>query len=510
MTLETTSIILAILALAVGLGLGYFIRRLIADSRIRSAENKAQNILNEAKSKSQDLLLEAKNKSLKVLEESKKESQERHAQLLRIEKMLEKKEFELEGKSKEIDHDKLTIKNKIDETDKQKLEVEEKLKVQITELEKISGLNREDALEMMTKKIEIEYQDDLYSKIKKLEEGNRETIERKAKEIMTMAIQRYAGSHISDITTTVVTLPSDELKGKIIGKEGRNIKTIERLTGVDVIIDDTPETLILSSFDPIRRHTAKLALDKLIADGRIHPEKIEEIVEKAKTEINEKIKEAGEAALYETGVGPLDPKLTFLLGRLVFRTSFGQNVLMHSIEMAHIAGLLAQELGADVSVARKGALFHDIGKAMDHEVQGTHVEIGRKILQKFNVDEKVIRAMEAHHEEYPYVTLESRIVQTADAISGGRPGARRDTVEIYLKRLEDLERIAGSFEGVEKSYAVQAGRELRIFVMPTKIDDLTALKMAKDIAKRIEEEMKYPGEIKVNVIRETRAIEYAR
>jgi len=300
------------------------------------------------------------------------------------------------------------------------------------------------------------------------------------------------------------------VKGKIIGKEGRNIKTIERLTGVDIIIDDTPEALVVSGFDPVRRQIAKLAIDKLIADGRIHPAKIEETVEKAHNEINEKIKEAGEAALFEIGAGAVDPKLVYLLGRLAFRTSFGQNVLLHSIEMAHVAGMLAAELGADVAVAKKGALFHDIGKAVDHEVQGTHVEIGRKILQKFGMDAKVILAMEAHHEEYPYATLESRIVQTADAISGARPGARRDTVEIYLKRLEDLERIAGSFEGVEKSYAIQAGRELRIFVTPMKIDDLGAIKLAKDISRKIEEEMKYPGEIKVNVIRETRAIEYAR
>lgn len=492
------------------MSLGYFIRRLIADSRIRSAETKSQNILNEAKSKSQDLLLEAKNKSLKILEESKKEGQERNAQLLRIENMLSRKENELEVKVKELDKDKQALKEKIETVTKNQSEVEEIRKKQINELEKISSLKKEDALKTIYEKIENEYKDDLYERIKKLEDSNREALDRKAKEIMTTAIQRYAGSHISDITTTVVTLPSDELKGKIIGKEGRNIKTIERLTGVDVIIDDTPETLILSSFDPVRRHTAKLVLEKLIADGRIHPAKIEEFVEKAKNEINEKIKEAGEAALYETGVGPVDPKLSFLLGRLVFRTSFGQNVLIHSIEMSHVAGLLAQELGADVSVAKRGALFHDIGKAVDHEVQGTHVEIGRKILQKFYVDEKVIEAMQAHHEEYPYTSLESRIVQTADAISGARPGARRDTVEIYLKRLEDLEKIANSFEGVEKSYAVQAGRELRIFVTPTKVDDLTALKMAKDIAKRIEEEMRYPGEIKVNVIRETRAVEYAR
>ncbi len=358
--------------------------------------------------------------------------------------------------------------------------------------------------------MEEQYRDDLIQKLRKLESENKEEIDRKAREILTMSIQRYAGSHIADATTTIVSLPSDELKGKIIGKEGRNIKTIERLTGVDIIIDDTPETLVISGFDPVRRQIAKLALEKLIADGRIHPARIEEMVEKAKAEINEKIKEAGEAALFETGTGMADPKLVYLLGRLAFRTSFGQNVLLHSIEMTHVSGMLAAEIGADVMVAKKGALFHDIGKAVDHEVQGTHVEIGRKILQKFSMDERVIRAMESHHEEYPYSTLESRIVQAADAISAARPGARRDTVEIYLKRLEDLERIAGSFEGVEKSYAIQAGRELRIFVTPTKIDDLAAMQLARDIAKKVEAEMKYPGEIKVNVIRETRAIEYAR
>jgi len=510
MQLETTTIILAVLALAVGMGLGYLIRRLIADNRIRSAETKSQNILNEAKSKSQDLLLETKSKSLKILEESKKEGQERNAQLLRIENMLSKKESELEKKDKELERDRQGLARNIEITAKRQGEIEEIKKEQMVELEKVSGLKKEEAIEAINKKLESEYQDEFYQKIKKMEEANHEMIDRKAKEIMTVAIQRYSGSHISDITTTVVSLPSDEIKGKIIGKEGRNIKTIERLTGVDVIIDDTPETLVLSSFDPIRRHTAKLALEKLIADGRIHPAKIEELVGKAKIEINEKIREAGEAALYETGISPVDPKLTFLLGRLAFRTSFGQNVLLHSVEMTHVAGLLAQELGADVMVTKKGAIFHDIGKAVDHEVQGTHVEIGIKILQKFNMDEKVVMAMQSHHDEYPYATLESRIVQAADAISAARPGARRDTVEIYLKRLEELERVANSFDGVEKSYAVQAGRELRIFVTPTKIDDLTAMKMAKDIAKRIEEEMKYPGEIKVNVIRETRAIEYAR
>ena len=444
------------------------------------------------------------------MEEAKKEEKERRDQVQKIENLLTNKEVELEQKSKELHSEKENLKTKAGELVVIKTDLEAARQKQLKELERVAGLDRQEAKAELMAKTEEEYKDDFYKRINKLEQEQKEELERRAKEILTLAIQRYSGSHIADITTTVVSLPSDEVKGKIIGKEGRNIKTIERLTGVDVIIDDTPEALVISGFDPVRRQVAKLAIEKLIADGRIHPAKIEEMVEKARAELNEKIKEAGEAALFETGVGPMDPKLTYLLGRLAFRTSYGQNVLLHSIEMTHIAGMLAAELGVDVSIAKKGALFHDIGKAVDHEVQGTHVEIGRKILQKFGVDERVVKAMEAHHEEYPYVTLESRIVQSADAISGARPGARKDTVEIYLKRLGDLERIAGSFEGVDKSYAIQAGRELRIFITPTKIDDLGAIKLAKDIAKKIEEEMKYPGEIKVNVIRETRAIEYAR
>lgn len=503
-------LIAALSALVPGIIIGYLARHIITSQRTSQAERKAESILADSKSKSQDILLEAKKESLKILEEAKKEERDRNAQLLRIENLLTKKETELEQQSKKISSENETLKIKMAEISAIKADLEQGLAKQINELERIAKLDKESAKEELLNKIEEANKDELYKKIIKLERDTKEELDKKAREILTLAIQRYSGSHVADATTTVVSLPSDEVKGKIIGKEGRNIKTIERLTGVDVIIDDTPEALVVSGFDPIRRQIAKLAIDKLIADGRIHPAKIEEIVEKSKNEINEKIKEAGEAALFETGIGPVDPKLVYLLGRLAFRTSFGQNVLLHTVEMVHIAGMLAAELGADVSVAKKGAMFHDIGKAVDHEVQGTHVEIGRKILQKFGMDPKVILAMEAHHEEYPYATLESRIVQTADAISGGRPGARRDTVEIYLKRLEDLERIAGSFEGVEKSYAVQAGRELRIFVMPTRIDDLGAIKLAKDIAKRVEEEMRYPGEIKVNVIRETRAIEYAR
>ena len=463
-------LITAVSALLPGLVIGYLIRHLVASRKVTLAESKAEAVLADSRSKSQDILLEAKNNAFKILEEAKKEEKERNSQLSRIENLLTRKESELEQKAKELSSEKETLKLKTVELVALKSELEQSREKQLKELERVSGLDREKAKIELVAKTEEEYKDDLYKRMRKLENDNREELEKKAREILTTAVQRYAASHIADAMTTVVSLPSDEVKGKIIGKEGRNIKAIERLTGVDIIIDDTPEALVVSGFDPVRRQIAKLAIDKLIADGRIHPSKIEEMVEKAKGEINEKIKEAGEAALFETGVGPVDPKLTYLLGRLAFRTSFGQNVLLHSVEMTHIAGMLAAELGADVSIAKKGALFHDIGKAVDHEVQGTHVEIGRKLLSKFGVDPRAILAMEAHHDEYPYAILEARIVTAADAISGARPGARKDTVEIYLKRLEDLERIASSFDGGEKSYAIQAGRGLRGFLNPTQLN----------------------------------------
>jgi len=358
--------------------------------------------------------------------------------------------------------------------------------------------------------IEKDFEEDFLIKMKKLETQSSEKIEKKAKEILSTAIQRLSVSITGEVMATSVPLTTDEIKGKIIGKEGRNIKAFERATGVEVIVDDTPNSITLSSFDPVRRAVAKLALENLIADGRIQPAKIEEYVAKAEAEVNKIIKEKGEEAAHECEIYNLDPKLLSILGRLYFRTSYSQNVLTHSVEMAHLAGMIAEELGANVQVAKAGALLHDIGKALDHEVAGTHVEIGRRILQKFGVAEEIIKAMQAHHGEYPYETLESVIVQTADAISGGRPGARRDNLENYLKRLSDLEAIATSFEGVERAYALQAGREIRVFVLPEKVSDLEAKKMARDIALRIEGELKYPGEIKVNVIREARSIEFAR
>lgn len=360
------------------------------------------------------------------------------------------------------------------------------------------------------KEVERKNSEDFMVRLTKLEREGHERLEKRAREILTTAIHRLGNSVTADTMATAVTIPNDDIKGKIIGKEGRNIKAFERATGVEVIIDDTPGSIVLSSFDPIRRAVARVALENLIVDGRIQPARIEEIVEKSRGEVNKIIKEKGEAAAYETGVLNLPPQVSQILGRLYFRTSYGQNVLQHSTEMAHVAGMIATELGANVAVAKAGALLHDIGKALDHEVQGTHVEIGRRILQKFGVDEAVIKAMQAHHEEYPYETPESFIVQVADAISGGRPGARRDSVENYIKRLEDIEGIANSFDGVEKSFAISAGREVRVFVKPDKMNDLEARELARNIALRIQEELKYPGEIKIMVIRETRAIEFAR
>lgn len=504
------SLTLSIPAIVIGFLVGFFLRRYLASKTIAEAETRATQSVADARTKAQDILLDANAKALSILEDSKREEADRRKQLDRIENLLSKKETDLEEKGKELSSERAHLKEANEEVARTRTELDSIRQKQLTQLEQLSGIPQAQAKELLLTKVKEEYKEDLYHQLRRMDGENREELEKKAREIMTLAIQRYAGSHISDATTTVITLPSEDLKGKIIGKEGRNIKTLERLTGVDVIIDDTPGTMVISGFDPVRRQIAKMALEKLIVDGRIHPTKIEEMVEKARTDINEKIRQAGEAALIECGVGMVDPKLVYLLGRLAFRTSFGQNVLLHSIEMAHVAGMLASELGADVMVAKKGALLHDIGKAVDHEVQGTHVEIGRKILAKFGVDDAVIKAMEAHHEEYPYSTLESRIVQAADAISGARPGARRDSVDIYLKRLEDLERIANSFDGVEKTYAIQAGREVRVFVTPNKIDDMAALQLARDIAKKIEGEMKYPGEIRVNVIRETRAIEFAR
>lgn len=463
-----------------------------------------------AKEESKKVVVEAEEKAATILQEARQEIKEKEEKNIQAENRLIKKEDLLDKRQQDIDKEVEIIKLRITEIKEirdraEKLEAEKK-----GQLEKIGAMTQDQAKQELFSLIEKQSEQDLLVRLQKLETSGEELLERKAKDILATSIQRLASSVASDIMSTIVTIPNDEIKGKIIGKEGRNIKAFERVTGVEVIVDDTPGTITISSFDPVRRQVAKMALEELIKDGRIQPAKIEKLVEKAQQDINKVIKEKGELAAYEAGVFNLDPRILLILGRLHFRTSYGQNVLQHSIEMAHIAGMIAEELGANVQIARAGALLHDLGKAVDHEVAGTHVEIGRRILQKFGASEEIIKAMQAHHEEYPYETVESIIVQTADAISGSRPGARRDSIENYLKRLVELEGIANSFPGVEKSYALQAGREIRIFVIPEQVTDLEAKKMARDIALKIEKDLKYPGEIKVNIIRESRSVEFAR
>ncbi|MDP3785253.1 MAG: ribonuclease Y [bacterium] len=496
-------------ALAGGI-VGYILRRLIAYYRKDAVELSVKKLLLEAKGEAQKTLDEAKKKSEGLLEEAKKESKERELSVRKLEEKIVAKDENLEKRRRDLDLEVENLKQKAEEIKKIREEAEGLEAKKREELQKIAGLSELEAKGALMDSVEKKYEADLLARIQKLELFGQEKLEQRARDTLATIIQRLASSTASEVSTTAVAIPSDDLKGKIIGKEGRNIRALERAAGVEVIVDDTPGSIVISSFDPVRRHIAKLALENLILDGRIQPARIEEMVEKAKIEIEKIIKDAGEKAAYEVGIFDIDPRLLMLLGRLRFRTSYGQNVLQHSIEMAHMSGMLASELKGDVTIAKKGALLHDIGKAVDHEIQGTHVEIGRRILQKFNVATPVIQAMQSHHEEYPYETLESIIVQTADAISASRPGARRDTVENYLKRLEDLEGIASSFEGVEKSYAIQAGREIRVFVTPEKISDLEMKKLARDIANRVEQELKYPGEIKVHVIRETRTVDYAR
>lgn len=498
------------LAGLLGIGAGYVFRWLLVLGRKGSIELEIKQILLDAKEESKKITAEAEREAKKLIEAAEGEIKEKERKLSASEERLFKREEVLDKKNKELETEIEKVKGKIEEVKTYK-ERAEKLVAERTEaLGKVAGLSREEAKELLMQEVEKESESDLMVRIQKLEQGAQEKLERKAREILTTAIHRFGNSVASDVMATAITIPSEELKGKIIGKEGRNIKAFERATGVEVIVDDTPGSIVLSSFDPVRRVVARVALENLIMDGRIQPAKIEETVEKAKGEITKIMKEKAEAAAYECGVLNLDPRIMSILGRLHFRTSYGQNVLQHSVEMAHIAGMIAEELGANVAVAKAGALLHDIGKAVDHEVQGTHVEIGRRILEKFGVDRAIIQAMQSHHEEYPYETVESIIVQVADAISGGRPGARRDSVEQYLKRLGDLEAIANSFPGVEKTYAISAGREVRIFVRPGEITDLQARELARNVALRIEKEMKYPGEIKVNVIRESRSIEFAR
>ena len=507
--LESLTYFISLIVLGLGFFLGYAFRKRIGINNANSAEKKAGEIIEKAKDKQQDILLHAKEKAVAVMDEAKQEEQQRRRDLNHAQKRLEKRESLFDKKLLDIESKQQGIAEKTKKIDEIKQEIKNIQKMQTERLEKIAKMNKDEAKDLLLEKTENTIKDELVSRIKKLEQESNEELERRAKDLLSVTIQRCAISHATETTTTTVQIPSDEMKGRIIGREGRNIRTIEKLTGVEIIIDDTPDVIVISGFNPIRRHLAKRVLDKLILDGRIHPGRIEQTIEEQKKELALDIKKAGEESIYEVGIPTVDTKLVQLLGRLKYRTSYGQNQLKHSLEVAHLSGLLAEELGADVSIAKKGGLFHDIGKALDHEIKGTHPEIGYDVLKKFEMSEEVALCAKTHHDDQP-PTLESLIVKIADAISGARPGARKDTFENFLQRLGELEKITNSFEGVEKSYAIQAGREVRIFVEPEKIDDLQAIKLAKNIADKIEEELKYPGEIKVNVIRETRITEYAR
>ena len=505
-------LLFSLLGLAALLGaiLGYVFRWLLVLGRKGSIEVEVKTIALDARANAEKVLAEAEVQARERIAAAEATATEKEEKIARQEERVFKREESLDKKQAELDQEVSAVKAKIEEVKTIKERAEVLLDERKNELARVAGLSKEQAKQQLFEELERESEIDLMSRVQKLERDGMEKLERRAKEILTTAIHRLGNSVASDTMATAVTIPNDEIKGKIIGKEGRNIKAFERATGCEVIIDDTPGSIVLSSYDPVRRAIARIALENLILDGRIQPAKIEEAVGKAKAEVQKLVKEKGEQAAFEAGVLNLDPRLIMILGRLFFRTSYGQSVLQHSVEMAHIAGMIAEELGANPAVARAGALLHDIGKALDHEVQGTHVEIGRRVLQKFGVSEEVVKAMQAHHEEYPYETVESVIVQVADAISGGRPGARRDSVENYLKRLADIEEIANSFGGVEKSYAISAGREVRVFVRPDEMNDFQARELARNIATRIEQDLKYPGEIKVLVIRETRSIEFAR
>ncbi|MBQ9535830.1 MAG: ribonuclease Y [Clostridia bacterium] len=503
-----------IAALAVGIFAGYLIRKKIAEKEIGSAEDGAKRIINDAikaaEAKKKETVVEAREEVYRIRTENERECKERRIEVQKLERRIQQKEEAIDKKYENIEAKEEKLSQKLKQVEEQQEEIKSIKKGQLEMLEKISGLTVEEAKNYLISHVETEAKHDAAVKIKEIERQLKEEADVKARKILSIAIQRCAADHASEATVSVVPLPNDDMKGRIIGREGRNIRTLETLTGVDLIIDDTPEAITLSSFDPVRREIARLSLEKLITDGRIHPARIEETVEKAKKEVEATIKQEGERAMFEVGIHGIHPELVKLLGRMHYRSSYGQNVLNHSVEVAHISGLLASELGADVTTAKRAGLLHDIGKAVTHEVEGSHVNIGVEMAKKYREKEEVIHAIHAHHGDVEAETVTACIVQAADAISAARPGARRENLEMYIKRLEKLEELAGGMKGVEKSFAFQAGRELRIIVKPDEVSDDDMVLLARDLAKKIEDEMNYPGQIKVHVVRETRAVEYAK
>ncbi|OHA64537.1 MAG: ribonuclease Y [Candidatus Wildermuthbacteria bacterium RIFCSPHIGHO2_01_FULL_47_27] len=510
MNIQVILLIAGFISLAIGSILGYFARQTVARKQAGTLEEKIQKRVTQARGEAETIIEKAQEKAREITATATKEISERRGELLRVEQLTLKREEALDRKISELERSEKIFRQRVEEFKKIKTGVEELRAQAENKIEQVAGITREEAKKEIFENVERAHDKELVAKIRQLEAEGLARFEQRAREVIAFAIQKYSAPQAQELTTSTVNLPSEDIKGRIIGKEGRNIRALERLTGVEIIIDETPDTVVISGFDAVRRQIAKLSLEKLIQDGRIQPARIEEIVSKVQEEIIKQMKDAGEAAVYDAGIVGLDPRLIQLLGRLKFRTSYGQSVLLHSLEVCHLSGALAAEIGANVAVAKKGGLLHDIGKALDHQVEGSHVEIGIRVLEKFGVEKDVINAMKSHHEEYPAETVEAVLVQSADAISAARPGARKDTVENYLRRLGELEALASSFAGVEKAWALQAGREIRIFVRPEAVDDLSLHKLARNIADRIQEELKYPGEIKVTAIRENRVVEYAK
>ena len=513
--LEIVLIVLGAAAVAgVSFGLGIAYRKRVSEREISSAEAEATRIINEAirsgESRKKEMLLEAKDEIHKSRTEHEKDVKERRNELTKQERRLQQKEETLDKKAENFEKKEEEMARRLEEVAKLKEETESVKKAHLATLEQISGLSQEQAKQFLLKTVEEEVRHETAMKIKEIEQEMKDEADEKAREILSIAIQRCAADHAAEATVSVVPLPNDEMKGRIIGREGRNIRTLETITGVDLIIDDTPEAITVSSFDPVRREIARLALEKLIVDGRIHPTRIEDCVEKARKDVDRTIREEGERACFETGVHGLNPELVKILGRQKYRTSYGQNVLNHSIEVAHIAGLMAAELGVDVTLAKRAGLLHDLGKSIDHEVEGSHIQLGADLARKYKENPVVVNAIEAHHGDVEPTNVISVLIQAADAVSAARPGARRENVENYIRRLQKLEELTGGYPGVEKAYAIQAGREVRIMVKPEEVTEDNMILLARDIAKQIEAELEYPGQIKINVIRETKAVEYAK